>query len=328
MENLTQKYLFEPFLELTPKMFALIRSSDDKVYFEEMLPEIKNIINQTNIYFICKKSKLRFVGNSLLYDNNKLSIGFELTTKNGIKQIYGSLSYQLFFNGAIGFSIHPDRKSKFIVKYSNGSRTYPIEIIFNLFYATNTFNNFADHEVVNHEVLYVGQSIGSKNTSNAYQRILKHEKLQQILANIVENEPYNEVFILLMIMNKPKLFGVSLPHFYNSQTIDNNFERMRMFISNDSLSLKEIINITEACLIKYFKPHYNILLKNIGSTGNEKFLEKCRKYDINSISVALDTSCVNVALYSLQQKAAYRHHAKLQVHLENSRITIDHLLST
>lgn len=118
-------------------------------------------------------------------------MGFEVTTKNGTQQAYGYLhDYQLFFKNAIGFSMHPDRQSKFIIRYPNGSRTHSIEYIFNLFDAVNKFNNFADHDVIDYEVLYIGKSIGHKHTSNAYQRIIRHEKLQQILANISENEPY------------------------------------------------------------------------------------------------------------------------------------------
>lgn len=48
-----------------------------------------------------------------------------------------------------------------------------------------------DSEMLNSEVLYIGQSIGKCNPSNAYKRLKNHATLQQILAETLENESYS-----------------------------------------------------------------------------------------------------------------------------------------
>lgn len=325
---LKQKYLFEPFLLFSSKYFVLIRPSEGDEVFNEYLPEAKNIINSTNIYFVCKKPRLRFSEKSILNDNKNLQIGFELITKSGSKTELGILeNYHKFFPNAIEFSIHPTRKSQLFVKNkSNISLTYPIEEIFSLFDANKRLDNFSDEEVLDYEILYIGQSLGIKNQSNAYKRIMKHQKLQKILADCVENEPYNEIFILLITLDNPTLFGISDPRFCNDQA-NNNFDSLRnLTLPKDNMSQKEIVNITEAGLIKYFCPPYNTLLKNKFPHATQKLLEKCRKHDINSVSIIIDTASKNLSLFSQKVKSNCTHRAQFRIHSQDDRVSFQDIM--
>lgn len=321
----TQKYLYESFLFLGSGSFSLLRLSDNFDYCKELIHEHKNYIYNSNIYFLCKKPRLRFIESSMAYDQSKLKIGFELWTKKGIKQVWGTLKdYKSFFPNATDFSIHNTRSSKFVVKLSNGSTyTYPIEHIFNLFSSLNDFDSFLDSETTDYEILYIGKGIGNKKPSNAYKRVQdKHEKIQEILIDILENEPYNELFTLLMDVDKPDLLCSSFPHLCDSRTINNEGRLKELSISTEEkFSKNEIIDITEACLIKYFDPIYNKNLKDKDSSGKEKVFQKCKKLDINSIVTVIDNSqLVNVLLYSQSVEVNNLHKSVYKLHAENNRV--------
>ena len=321
-----QKNLFETFLELQFKYFVLIRPSDDQDYVNEMLSEHKDILDSTNIYFICKKPRLKFIETSIIYDDKNLQIGFELMTKNSIKKECGTLqNYPFFFPNANKFSLH-ERKSKLVVTRSNNtSITIPIEEIFMLFDATNSFKSFLDNEVLDYHILYIGQGLGKTNESNAYKRIMRHQKLQLILSQIIENEPYNEVFVLLFTLDNPYFSGICDYKFYNNQS-KNNFESIINFSSTDRFSKKELVNIMEACLIKYFCPPFNIHLTKFPK-GNEKLIQKCQKYDINSIFIRIDTSEKNLYLSSQTTCSKCAHDVKIPLHKDNSRVTFQDILN-
>lgn len=336
MPGKTQKYLLETFLELHAKDVVLIRPSDGGDYIENCSPAHKDVINSTNIYFICKKPRLRFIENSLLYDHEHLGIGIELTTKDKIKREFFILSnYHQIFPTAVGFSIHKEKKSKLVINWSKGNPSdIPIEMMINYFYLANnnTFNNFLESDVFDYEILYIGQSIGKEGQSNAYKRIMKHEKLQQILSDLVENEPYNEIFTILFSIDSPYFFGTMDGKFCNDQS-KNNVDSLKNFINNDRLSKKEIISITEACLIRYFCPPYNTFLKNKFPNGDEKLLQKCRKYDVNSVLVVINTNIsmnncmMKVNLFSQKIDRNFDHRAKIQLHKDDNRINFENISS-
>ncbi|HJD59261.1 MAG TPA: hypothetical protein LFW20_01065 [Rickettsia endosymbiont of Omalisus fontisbellaquei] len=76
-----------------------------------------------------------------------------------------------------------------------------------------------DSEMLNSEVLYIGQSIGKCNLSNAYKRLKNHTTLQQILAETLENEPYNEICIILLNLDNPTLINFTTSKFKGNKKL-------------------------------------------------------------------------------------------------------------
>ncbi|MBY0534087.1 MAG: hypothetical protein K2P31_03885 [Rickettsiaceae bacterium] len=79
--NIHPKFLFEYFLELSTKEIAILRHSDGKYFVKNLLPQQKEIINNTHLYFICKKPRFNFIPDTLFFDKNTLTI------KHGLKSI-------------------------------------------------------------------------------------------------------------------------------------------------------------------------------------------------------------------------------------------------
>ncbi|HJD59260.1 MAG TPA: hypothetical protein LFW20_01060 [Rickettsia endosymbiont of Omalisus fontisbellaquei] len=82
----------------------------------------------------------------------------------------------------------------------------------------------------------------------------------------------------------------------------------------------------ETCLIKYFMPYYNKLLKRDFSNV-EKFLKKCQKYNINSLGLEIDISSLQTQLFSLVRNAKFRHSKKYCIHKDKERISIKEIFN-
>ena len=294
------------------------------------MPEQKELINNSHLYFICRKHKFRFVPECLWFDDKTLKLGFELLCYNNSIKSEGVLyEYGQYFPEAIGFSIHDKYKSKLVVHYPNNSSvTIPIEHIFPFFDAMNDLNSFSDRDIIDYEILYIGKSVGNNELSNASARIKRHEKLIEILSDTLENHPYYEIFIILASIQAPYNIAVSSAEYTDNILIKNN--------SLDSLKClakshdkKKVVNLMVACLIKYFEPRYNELMKNTPISGTELFIKDYKKdHDINTVLTVVDTSCIPyLNLFSEKQKPRNRHLIYKTIHNENGRFFLQDIIS-
>ena len=139
-----QKFLFESMLELSTAEILVLRHTDRKEFQKKLISEQKEAINNSHLYFICRKPKFRFIPESLSFDDKSLKLGFELLSNNAPIRSEGILyEYRQFFPRSIGFSVHDEYKSKLVVHYpSNSSDTLPIELIFPFFDEMNDLNSF------------------------------------------------------------------------------------------------------------------------------------------------------------------------------------------
>lgn len=315
---INQENLIEPYLLFSFNDYAMMRANDDISYFKNLIPEHKEIVELSNIYMLCKKPRISFIENSILFDDNELTIGFEFLSKKIIKREIGVIkNYKKYFPDAISFSINRDRTSKLVIKYPNGTINCPIEELFNLFDSICSFDSISDSEL-DYEVLYVGQSIGIKYNSNAFKRTINHTTIQRILSDLNENDPYSEIFILM--------FNVAQPYFIASSTLKpidtksaSNFCNVISSSISDKFSIEEIVDISEYFLIKYFHPQYNKKLKATAPNKRAKLFKKLNKYDINSIYFIIDTSIKSINLFSESIKTNSVHRSKIQIHSDDER---------
>ena len=140
------------------------------------------------------------------------------------------------------------------------------------------------------EVLYVGQSIGQTGSRTALDRLLSHNKFQQILAETSTHFPEREVLLLLYRFENGKTiisnggdFNVDAQA--SAEQDSAHLDRLRTV----RLSRKEVISLAEAGLINYFKPYYNSLLKttNFSAKDKLKVLKQLMKKGIAGLVVEL-----------------------------------------
>jgi len=136
------------------------------------------------------------------------------------------------------------------------------------------------------DVLYIGQAYGKQGNRHAQDRLKSHSTLQKILTDCNVKYPDRRIYILLLevapILN-------SVMDGINKGTVSDEEENRHFSnIFENPLKMEQIINITEAALINYFKPEYNINFVDNFPDSAHKGYSQYYDLDYNSISVELD----------------------------------------
>lgn len=165
-------------------------------------------------------------------------------------------------------------------------------------YYTMHLRNHPDE--LNAELLYIGQSYGKEGERKVSDRLKNHSTLQKIYSEISQKNPDKEIWLNLLSFEQTmhtSFDGLSGTSKRQEDDVENVSKVMRKFANNE-LNEKEIINFTEAALIKYFKPKYNIMFKDIFPSIDHKSYKEAIELDINCVAFQLDTECINLKLYT------------------------------
>lgn len=150
------------------------------------------------------------------------------------------------------------------------------------------------------ELLYIGQSFGKNGERQSPERLKQHSTLQKIYAEAMQNNPDKEIWLNLVSFDRQLHFsfdGINKESQRQENDIEKSTEIMMKFNKNE-LNEKQIINFTEASLIKFFKPKYNIIYKEGFPNPNHKSYVESYELDINSVAFEMDTECINLLLYT------------------------------
>jgi hypothetical protein len=279
-------------------------------------PHQKQMLDSAHIYFICKKPRLSVNSNSLKLDGDYVHVEFELYTAEGIKKKTVRLpdaSERL--KGVQKLRIH--EKHRYIIELigekDKNLGNLPIEFFF-------AQNLFSQEEVEYYQVLYIGQAYGEDGERAAIDRLNSHSTLQTILAEVLSNEPHNEIFLLCFLFDNPafisKFDGIG-----NPGITDERDAKRWIAIHAESLSEAQRISIIEASLIRYFRPAYNIKFKDSFPSTNMKTLHTCYQYDLNAVIVEIDTECVAAITFSEAVEPQSTHVAKFDLHSPSERLS-------
>jgi hypothetical protein len=179
-------------------------------------------------------------------------------------------------------------------------------------------NKYVEH--ANAEILYIGQSFGKNGERQAPERLKKHSTLQGIYSKAIQNNPDKEIWLLLLSFER------SLLTVFNGKNKSNNEKNdlsqatkiMNMFSQNE-LSEKEMINFTEAALIKYFQPEYNIIYKGSFPNPAHSSYKECYDLDVNSVIFELETDTIKTKLYTEKIKPVFRNYVSYKLDNKTKR---------
>ncbi|PED16882.1 hypothetical protein [Bacillus toyonensis] len=141
------------------------------------------------------------------------------------------------------------------------------------------------------EILYIGQSYGNgvKATTNAYERLEKHETLQKILEDLF-NSPGEDVWLVLFsLKNEVDITSIKAS---TSQIVDaDENQKHKDKVYNFNVPAKHLLTAVEALLIGYFRPEYDTEFNH----ENRIFPYRNKKYqeildlNCNGFSLTLST---------------------------------------
>lgn len=259
-------------------------SSQVSIVYPKLLETVDVSNSSYHIYMINKIKRLSFVENSI----KVLDTHVEVQIKHGVTTIDKVETIKIPLNDKIvAYEFEGD---KLLLMKDGAGGGLKLDILW-------LYTSFSTTEL-NCEVLYVGQSYGKKGDRDALNRLKSHETLQKVMADISYEDINSEIAITLWEFT-PRLI-TSMDGINDFQvTEEEDLLHFKKVLSAPPLFVdNQIINITEAALINYFKPKYNDKFKNNFPNVTHKGYTFYYNYDYNAITVELDPSCVNIEIYS------------------------------
>jgi hypothetical protein len=172
---------------------------------------------------------------------------------------------------------------------------------------TPTFLSFArafmkNSDFLDLNVLYIGQSYGVDGARTAPDRLKSHDTLQAIYAEAIRNNPDKEVWLLLLSFRQQGFLLVNGRSKFSDEERDSDEPRINTFVekmSNGGISEQQFINFTEAALIRYFQPSYNVIYKDSFPNPAHKTYSECYDLDVNLVNVEIGSmDAIGLMLYN------------------------------
>ncbi|MDZ5608099.1 SEC-C domain-containing protein [Bacillus pseudomycoides] len=263
-------------------------SSHVSIAYPKLLETVDVSNAAYHIYMINKIKRLSFVENSI----KVLDTHVEVQIKHGVTLIDKIETIMIpLHKNFVGYEFEGNKI--FLMKdgYGGGLK---VDIL-NLYIAYST-------EPLKCEILYIGQSYGKKGNRDALIRLKSHETLQKVMADISFEDINSEIAITLWEFTPLLLTSMDGRNdFLVTDTEDK--KHFTKVLSPPPISIdNQIINVTEAALINYFKPKYNTNFKNNFPDVKHQGYTYYYSYDYNAIAVELDPSCLNIEIYSAHTK--------------------------
>jgi len=184
-----------------------------------------------------------------------------------------------------------------------------------------TLNNKDYSKYSSLEILYIGQSYGVEGVRSAPQRLQNHSTLQGIYAEAIRRTPDKEIWLVLWGFTSLAMAGIDGISKIFEKTDEEDDRHIERFYK-DFISEQQLINYTEAALIRYFEPEYNQTFKNTFPNPAHKTYSECYDLDIHSVHVELQTEEINCQLYSPKIAPSWIQFASFNLHDPEERKSI------
>ena len=180
--------------------------------------------------------------------------------------------------------------------------------------------------ILDYEVLYIGQAYGKNGKRTALQRLSSHETVQKIYTHSLTQNPDSDIWILLTNFSQQSMLfavGEDLINFSKEDSrIDN--KKGQYFFKNNGISIteKQKINFTEAALIRYFQPKYNIEYKDSFPSSRHKSYAVSYALDIKALTIELDTSKNTRKIFTEKTERTHSHIKMFEFNSDEDRISL------
>lgn len=253
------KFGTESFLSMYLSQYQFVLGADLDYYAQSN--ELFNDENPCNIYFILRRPKVTVEPNSFYSKEQEAFFDLIIHDRGNA----GVLKIKLELNKA-------KSKLSLVTEYPYNSFAIRDEEKTLLFARPSTLidrvqvENNVSTEMLDYEILYIGQAYGKNGERTALNRLASHETIQKIYTHALTNNPESDIWIMLTSFTQiSMLFSVGSDEIL--QTIESKKRDNKLtknFFDNKGLvfSEKQKINFTEAALIKMFEPKYNKEFKN------------------------------------------------------------------
>lgn len=169
-----------------------------------------------------------------------------------------------------------------------------------------------------------GQSFGFEGSLTAKDRLRSHQTLQGIHAEALARSPDTDVWLLLISFEDPYILTEIDPTVPTLRSDEEDNEHIDK-VMETQISLQQQVNLTEAMLIRYFDPPYNIMFRNSFPIPAHRTYRECYDLDFHSVGVELGTEEINCMLWSQSREASWLHIPHFPLHSDENRASMFNL---
>lgn len=309
------KFGTESFLSMFLSEYQFVLGADLENYAKNN--ERFNDKNPCNIYFVLKRPKVTIEPNS--FTSEEKNVTFDCVIHEKENKILISIKLELK---------EAKSKMKLVTKYPynffgivDDTQTLLVARPSSLIEHVKAENNIST-EILDFEILYIGQAYGKNGKRTALNRLTSHETLQKIYAHSLTNNPESDIWILLTNFSQVSmLYSTPNKTVYNE---DRDNKLINSFFDNKGWSFteKQKINFTEAALIKMFEPKYNKDFKNNFPSKIHSSYSECYSLDLRALTIEVDTSEMARNIYTEKTGRKVHHSEMFEFENDSDRISL------
>lgn len=256
---------------------------DDEVNLVD-ISKYFDIAYPAHIYFILSRNKINIDKENSSFEKGKAILAFKIHVKDTSfgervkikipkftkKEDYNIESEYPYYS----FNIK-DNSGKSIIA---GKSAY---------FANEYHEQIVNKDLLDYEVIYIGESTAQKNSAPALDRLEKpHGALQAILKQFNRQHPDKEIFFLFLSFKHNLLLDIPAEP-SNKEIIMKNLMEYKS-PKDIHKKIEQRTALLEWMLIYYFKPEYNDKLKNNPPTLKSSSFELLSRINLKKCTIALD----------------------------------------
>lgn len=216
------------------------------IYFEAESPAY--------LYCILGKNRITINHQSVSFTDNLIKTEFLIQNKNEF--IKEQIDFKHNYTGLKEVKVvseFPFNQFKIIDEEGScligGKSTYFLERV-------EAYEQVKNKDLLDYEILYIGQSVVSGNNVPVLDRTIKHETYQKVLEDYIQSYPDKEVFSFFLSFKQDA--RIDFP-----EAVDEDVRAIfiknytKNYLTPTSKEVKQNVTLLEAALINYFKPTYN-----------------------------------------------------------------------
>lgn len=317
---LNQKYKqrTESFLSMYLDKYQFVLGADLEAYAKS--DELFSKDMPCNIYFILKRPKVTIDPDSFKIQDTKAMFDLIIhqPTNKGViniaAEIQNSESKLEFFTEYPFnmFALYNKQQPILVARPSSLIDHIPHE-------------NNIESDILDYEILYIGQAYGKNGKRTALDRLASHETVQKIYTHALTNNPDSDIWVMLAHFSQVSaLFSLGQDLLVHSEISNKEEKKTDHFLKNNGLkfSHKQKINFTEAALIKYFEPLYNKEFKYTFPDKTHKSYMECYSLDVRALTIELDTSEMVRHIYTKKSGRKKYHSEMFEFKNDKDRVSL------
>ncbi len=323
MKNLFEKnnYRFgvETFLIMYLDQYQFVLGSDLEDYSKSQ--ELFNEDNPCNIYFVLRRAKVSVIPDTIKISNKIASFKLLVHSKEKYIEVDLGCEFKKANSKIEYYTEYPYN----ILAFRDQEKALMVARPSTLLDSNLVIDNI-DIEELDYEVLYIGQAYGKNGKRTALDRLASHETVQKIYSQTLTDNPESDIWIMLCQFSQDSILFSEGKDLVKVKKNDKNIEteKIKHFLDNNGLAIKERqrINFTEAALIKYFEPYYNIKFKDIFPSPRHTSYKECFDLDIRAINIEIDTSDMGRKIFTDNANRRFHHTKMYEFNDDSDRISL------